>query len=180
MDLFPELARTLREHEAELIRYAARMLGDQDNARDAVQDTFIKYAKFKGARPQAVISNVRAWLYKSARNICIDMLRKKKRGAEILLSEEIELMPSQEDCQPDNMMRKSEEALMLRRLINKLSPKDREIIILKIEHGNSYKEIAEITGLSVTNVGFILHNAMMKLKDEFHKNSNPCGQGTEK
>jgi len=176
MDLFPELTRTLKEHEAELIRYSARMLGDQENARDAVQDTFIKYAKFKGDCPKAVIANVRAWLYKSARNICIDMLRKKKRSAEILLSEEIELVQSQEDSRPDHMMRKNEESAMLRTLINQLGSKDREVLILKIEHGHSYREIAEITGLTVTNVGFILHNAMMKLKEEFHKKSNPCGQ----
>ena len=179
MDLFSELAQALKEHEAALIRYSARMLNDQESARDAVQDTFIKYAKFKGANSKAVISNVRAWLYKSARNICIDMLRKKKRGAEILLSEEMDCIPSEKDCQPDNLMRKNEESLMLRKLINKLGAKEREVLVLKIEHGSSYKEIAEITGLSVTNVGFILHSAMMKLKEEFHHNNNPCGREKE-
>jgi RNA polymerase sigma-70 factor (ECF subfamily) len=44
-----------------------------------------------------------------------------------------------------------------------LEPRDREIVILKIEHGRSYKEIAEIMGISVTNVGFILHTAIKKL-----------------
>lgn len=176
MDLFPELTLTLREHEAELIRYATRLLGDQHSAKDAVQDTFIRYAKYKADCPRAVIENVRAWLYKSARNICLDMLRKKKRSAEVLLSEDVEMVQSEEDSRPDSMMRKNEEAAMLRKLINKLGAKDREVLILKIEHGRSYKEIAEITGLSATNVGFILHNAMRKLKDEFHKTSNPCGQ----
>lgn len=179
MNLFPELNRAIKEHEAELIRYSARLLGDQHSAQDAVQDTFIKYARYKGDYPRAVIENVRAWLYKSARNICIDMLRSKKRSAEILISEDA-TFAQDENSRPDIIVKKNEEAAMLRKLINKLNQKDREILILKIDHGRSYKEISEITGLTVTNVGFILHNAMTKLKDEFHKTSNQCEQVTEK
>ena len=54
----------------------------------------------------------------------------------------------------------------------KLEPRDREVVILKIEHGRSYKEIAEIMEISVTNVGFILHTAIKKLAKDLNAESN--------
>ena len=53
--------------------------------------------------------------------------------------------------------------ILIRKKLMELEPRDREVVILKIEHGRSYREISEIMGISVTNVGFILHTAIKKL-----------------
>ena len=50
-----------------------------------------------------------------------------------------------------------------------LSEREQQLVILKVYEGKSYREISEITGLSVTNVGYILHQAMKKLAQELGK-----------
>ncbi|MEI6423322.1 MAG: sigma-70 family RNA polymerase sigma factor, partial [Lentisphaerota bacterium] len=53
--------------------------------------------------------------------------------------------------------------ILVRKKLMELEPRDREVVILKMEHDRTYKEISEIVGISVTNVGFILHTAIKKL-----------------
>ena len=50
-----------------------------------------------------------------------------------------------------------------------LNEREREIVILKMEHDKSYKEIAEIMNLTVSNVGFILHGALKKLRNAYRE-----------
>jgi len=56
---------------------------------------------------------------------------------------------------------------MLKRLAQGLDQREREILSLKVEQGKSYKEIASILDLSVSNVGFILHSAMKKMQKAY-------------
>ena len=55
----------------------------------------------------------------------------------------------------------------VRGLIEHLPPNQQEVIRLKFQNGFSYKEIARITELSVTNVGFLIHTAVSRLRREF-------------
>ena len=50
-----------------------------------------------------------------------------------------------------------------------MTPNQREVIRLKFQNDLSYKEIAEVTGLSATNVGFLLHVALKKLRELLHE-----------
>jgi len=69
------------------------------------------------------------------------------------------------DSAPDAALAEKEDMKLIRQAINKLDPRSREIVVLKLEHERSYKEIAEIMDLTPTNVGFILHKAMKKLSN---------------
>jgi RNA polymerase sigma-70 factor (ECF subfamily) len=64
---------------------------------------------------------------------------------------------------PYSTFEKEDAMTLVRKKLMELEPRDREVVILKIEHGRTYKEISEIMGLTVTNVGFILHTAIKKL-----------------
>ena len=52
-------------------------------------------------------------------------------------------------------------------LIDRLPPNQQEVVRLKFQNGFSYKEISRITTLSVTNVGFLIHTAVARLRAEF-------------
>ena len=54
----------------------------------------------------------------------------------------------------------------MRRRIAALPPRDQEILLLKFQEGLSYKEISAITDVSVSNVGFILHKVLRRLRSE--------------
>ncbi len=154
----------IKENEAHLHRYAGRLLGDVESAQDIVQDAFLRLLKQNHKHGNIdSIENTRAWLYKTTRNLCYDKFKSAKQRLEITIeTTTIEVVADDSD-KPDEKLAKKEEMQLIKEEINKLDPRSREIVILKLEHERSYKEIAEIMDISPTNVGFILHKAMKKL-----------------
>ena len=65
---------------------------------------------------------------------------------------------------PGDVLERKEALSKIGRLMTNLSENQREVLRLKFQSGLRYKEISEITGLSVSNVGFILHTAIKKLR----------------
>ncbi len=59
----------------------------------------------------------------------------------------------------------AEEKVHLDQLVDKLSPRQQEVLRLRLQAGLSYREIAEVTGLTVGNVGFHFHQAVRNLRD---------------
>jgi len=163
-----EVTQIVKTHEGALLRYAARILRNEENARDTVQEAFIRFVRVR-QQGKEKIQNVQAWLFRITRNLCLDQLRAKKRQLEISLDEEVDGMPSLAESlgsdkeRPDKKVQLNEAMQMVRQQIMALDPRSREIVVLKLEQGRSYKEIAEIMNLKVGNVGFILHQAMKKL-----------------
>ncbi|MFA7230550.1 MAG: RNA polymerase sigma factor [Victivallaceae bacterium] len=156
------LEKIVTENEAPLLRYAWRYLQNESLAQDAVQESFVKYSQ----TIPGTIFNPRAWLYKTARNYCLNILRKQHRRPEIDL-EHAEPVVAGSSSQPDAGLIHAENRTVLLRCLNRLKAKHKEAVILKLEHGKSYREIAEIMNLSVSNVGFILHAALKELKQNF-------------
>ena len=68
--------------------------------------------------------------------------------------------------QPQDTLERKEALQQILRLIERLPKNQREVIYLKFESDLSYKEIAEVTRLSVTNVGFLIHTAIQTLRKE--------------
>ena len=65
---------------------------------------------------------------------------------------------------PAALLEQRESAASIFDLLDALSPNQREVIRLKFQNDLSYREIAEVTQLSVTNVGFLLHAGLKKLR----------------
>ena len=108
-----------------IYRYALSILKNSQLAEDVLQDTFIKL--LSGKRPR----EEQAWLYRVARNLCYDHLRRAKR----------EMPQEQLLAQPDGQYAYID-------LIAALSPKEQEIITLKIVGGLSHKDIGTVLGIS--------------------------------
>jgi RNA polymerase sigma factor (sigma-70 family) len=155
-----EWVRTaLREYEGPLVRYAAQILGDLDRARDVVQDTFIRLCDEKPARLDGHIAE---WLFKVCRNRALDVVRKEHRMKPI---DEVELEKSSSpEPSPAAQAERNESARNLLRLVSALPANQREVVRLKFQSGLSYKEISQVTQLSVSNVGFLIHTAVKTLR----------------
>lgn len=166
-ELMAELTDIINEHEASLLRYAYRILRDIEYARDIVQETFIRLVKAWREGKKDIISNVKAWLFRITRNLCLDHLRSSKVKHEMPIEENFDNVASHDT--PDSKLVKEETIRLVRGEIMKLDSRAREIVILKIDHDKSYKEIAEIMDLSVSNVGFILHQSMKKIAKEMRE-----------
>lgn len=156
-----DITEIIKERESPLLRYAGRLIRDSEAARDVVQEVFIKYVRISQNQDHLKIDNLPAWLYRVTRNMCLDHLKSKRVQLEIPLDENIANFAGGES--PDRTLEKEDAMTLVRKKLMELQPRDREVVILKLEHGRSYKEISEIMGITVTNVGFILHTAIKKL-----------------
>ncbi len=150
------------EHQAALVRYAARLMGDFDRAQDVVQDTFIKLF----THPRAEIEgHVAEWLYTVCRNRALDVLRKEGRMKRFEEGQ-MERVPA-ESPRPTGGLEAEETYDALLRLIEHLPASQQEVIRLKFQNGFSYKEISRITSHSVNHVGVLIHHAVTRLREEF-------------
>ena len=160
-----ELAALLDRYERPLVRYALSIVGELETARDAVQETFIRYVRDEGAPrgdgPDAV-RHTEAWLFRCCRHRAIDQQRKRSRIIPMPLAEHDHIA---EDRGPADLAEGRDTEQNLLRLLDRLTPNQREVIRLKFQNDLSYQEIADLTQLSVTNVGFILHTGLKKLRE---------------
>ena len=156
------LERTFAEQQAPLTRYAARLLGDPDRARDVVQDTFVK---FMAQPPEAINGHAVEWLFTVCRHRALDVLRKDGRMKRFDEGQVERVTAS--DPRPGRLLEHAETQEAILRLIDRLPPNQQEVVRLKFQNGFSYKEISRITTLSVSNVGFLIHTAVARLRAEF-------------
>lgn len=149
----------VERYQAGLLRFAARLLSDDLAAQDVVQEAFLRVAR--EPRHLLGVDSCHNWLIRVVRNICIDHIRKAIRGRKALRA--VAERPARAIERPDESAEREETREQVREAIAQLRPRYRELVLLKVQEGKSYKEMAEITGLSVTNVGYLLHQAMKAL-----------------
>ncbi|HZI33506.1 MAG TPA: sigma-70 family RNA polymerase sigma factor [Candidatus Binatia bacterium] len=137
----------LREHEGALVRYAAQFTGDLDRARDVVQDTFLRLC---GEDHAQLDGHLTQWLFTVCRNRALDIQRKEQR-MKPLNDEELATRPGSE-VSPAALAERNESRSHVLRLLKDLPSNQREVVRLKFQNGLSYKEIAGVTNLSVSNV----------------------------
>lgn len=154
------ILQALDTYEAQLLRYAARLLGDTEAARDIVQETFLELCK---TRRSNVESQLAPWLFRVCRNRAFDLRRKEKR-VQALSDEQSETIESPEPS-PQAAMEQSQGAQALLGMVKKLPDNQKEIVFLRFQSGLSYKEIAEVTGHTVSNVGVLIHTAVRSIRD---------------
>ncbi len=156
------IEEAVREHQAPLVRYATRLVGgDEERARDVVQDAFVRLLR---QPPEQVNGHVVEWLYTVCRNRALDVLRKEGR-MRAFADGEVEKVRAGE-LRPGRELEAEERRTAVLDLIDRLPPNQQEVIRLKFQNGFSYKEISRITELSVSNVGFLIHTAVKKLRQE--------------
>ena len=155
-----EIEDLIEAHQRELLAYAARILQGPHLAHDMVQDALLKYLAAR--REQQTISNPRAWLYRVTHNLCLDYVRRNRRGEEKFREHADHLAPTAAS-QPDQGLAKEDKAAIAETLLSSLSEREQEIVRMKIYGNLSYKEIADALSITTSNVGFILHTALKKL-----------------
>jgi RNA polymerase sigma factor (sigma-70 family) len=147
-------------YEGPLVRYAKSITGDTERARDVVQEAFLRLHRLNGSRPD----NVQAWLYTVCRRQALDVLRKETRMKTLDHAQAAVCecpMPTQVSA-----VEHRESQRQLLRLLADLPANQQEVVRLKFQDGLSYRDIAEITGLTSSNVGYLLHIALKRLREQ--------------
>ncbi len=161
------LRSILERHETALVRYAYRLTGDVEVARDVVQDTFLTLCR---QGPGSVEDHVVPWLFRVCRNRAFDVIKARRPDAAIT---ELENRLPDEHDDPGDLLERKERLSLILELLETLSLNQREVIALKFRQGLSYKEISSVTGLSVTNVGFLIHTGLKTIKERLSVEAPP-------
>ena len=149
----------VRQWEKPIYNFILRMIGDRDEAMDLCQDVFLKAFRELGTLKDR--DRFTAWLYRIARNTVIDHYRTKKEEANF---DEAYTKASHanlnEQIDAKNVIEEAGKYLDI------LRPEQKEIIIMRVWDGLSYKEIAEVLGKTETNCRVMFSRAVGALRKE--------------
>ena len=158
-----QLGEWFEKLERPLMIYAYQTLNDREEAMDMVQEAFKRFFI-----EEKKVREPKAWLYRTTRNLCISHLRKHGRLSIIGEEEQMDFFDDSgvKEDDPAKKMEKKEARGRVRHAISMLPDDLRELIKMKFDQKMSYKEISKKSGLSVSNVGYKLHNVIKDLAVE--------------
>lgn len=156
----------MTEHETALLRYATRILNNPTSAQDVVQNVFIKL--FNGWDDNTASNpKLKSWLFRVTHNEAVDHIRKESRLKDLHEKQAEERSLTEPERGFTDIADERFRRVMAH--VRRLNPREQQVVLLRLEEGLSYREISDITGRTVGNVGNILHHAVKKLAKEMKK-----------
>lgn len=158
-------ASIVERHQGRLLRLCERMLSDREEARDAVQEVFLK--AYRKASSYSARGQLYTLLYRIAVNHCLNQLRRRKIVRFLRLSADPEMLdfdvPDEGPGQERRLVA-SRRWSQTRRWLDELPVSQRAVLVLARFEGLSYKEIALQLGITVGAVESRLFRAMRTLE----------------
>ena len=153
----------VRRHQNRIYRVAYQMLGAEEDAWDTSQEIFIKVYNAR----HSYVENAKftTWLYRIANNAVIDKIRQNKRNQRVSSLDESYSEPKSEDRTTHHSLLLKEVKGQLAEALNKLSERQRSMVILKYYEGFSVKEIADVFECATGTVKATLFQAIRHLRD---------------
>jgi RNA polymerase sigma-70 factor, ECF subfamily len=147
-------------------RIARRIVGDQAEAEDVAQEVFAALAR----RPQALDTNVPAWLHATAVRRALDAARSRHRRS---AREERAAGPDpawrDDDADPLELIVRAERISAIRTIMRRLKARDTALLAMRYGGDLSYREIAEALGVPLEHVGPLLGRARLAFAREVHR-----------
>jgi RNA polymerase sigma-70 factor (ECF subfamily) len=154
------LPSVMADYEKPLTRYAAHITGDVERAREVVQDTFLKLCR---QRPAEIRNHLAQWLYTVCRNRALDVRRKERRMTAI--SDAQLQLQAHSGLELSAALEKEEQLTDVLKVLDTLPANQQEVLRLKFHGDLSYLEISQITSLTVSNVGFLIHTGLNTIRE---------------
>lgn len=147
------------------------MVRNSDDAMDLSQETFVKvYRNLQGFQGD---SSFYTWVYRIARNVSIDHIRKAQRNRTVDYDDTLGrdedgdddgMLPGRLGIDPERVLARRELVSKIEDALGELSPAHRECIVLREVQGLSYQEMADILGISIGTVMSRLHHARKNMQ----------------
>ncbi len=158
----------VKRYQDPLLNFVYRFLGNHTEAEDIVQETF--YRLYKNKHYYREIAKFSTWIYTIAGNLAKTELRKRNRRKLFSISH---FMSTEKDYDipdssftPDTVTNSQITDKIIQKAIDKLSPKFKEVIVLRDIQGLSYEEIAEIVKIPLGTVKSRVNRARLRLQED--------------
>lgn len=148
-----------RAHYRSLVAYAARMLGDRDQAEDTVQQVFVSIWERRDQREEP--ANTVGYLMRSVHNACLNTLQHEKVKGE----HKAHILSSPVDNHWERALETEEFKQLLRRGVQRLPTECRRVFLMSRAEGLKYQQIADKLGISVKTVENQMGKALRMLRE---------------
>ena len=148
-----------------LFRFAFRLLGSSEEAKDVVQEVFIKV--WNGREQLGEIQNLEAWCMRITKNLSLDRLRQQHRQATDSIENGFQVQHS--DLSPLENIEINESMKRIGDLMAALPDKQRQVMHLRDIEGYSYQEICEILEIDMSQVKVNLFRARNSVREKLQK-----------
>jgi RNA polymerase sigma-70 factor, ECF subfamily len=160
----------VRRHQGPLYNFCLRMLGQSEDAADVAQETFVQLYNHLSRLDER--DPIAPWLFRVARNRCIDVIR-RRRTVPLGLPDEFgegsqQLDPADEEPLPDELAERADLQRLLARAIDALPRAYAEVVSLRYAGERSFAEIAQILGCDESAARVRFHRAKALLRRQLH------------
>jgi RNA polymerase sigma-70 factor (ECF subfamily) len=158
-----EFKKNIIPYSTKLFPMIRRILKDEEESRDAVQDLMLKLWSKRNNLSKC--DNINAYVISVTKNYCFDLL-KKKRPERININEEFKILNIQSNEKSHELIERHEQVY---KIIGNLPDKYKDVIRLRDIDGFTFDEISEMTGFEIPYLRVILSRSRMRVKSELLK-----------
>ena len=157
----------VRKYRGEAYSHAFALLGNQQEALDACQDSFTKaFVAIPGLRE---LPQFYPWFYCILRNRCLNLIARRQTSDHYREAEQQQAAQERNDTTPAQLLEQQEDRQRVQCALGWLKPEHREILLLKYVREYRYEAIAELLGIPRGTVMSRLYHARMALREAYLK-----------
>jgi RNA polymerase sigma-70 factor (ECF subfamily) len=165
------LATLIKRHESKIYGFIYSKVSDRDVSNDIFQDTFIKVIKTLKSNSYNEEGKFLPWVMRISHNLVIDYFRKNKKMPLYRETEEFSVFSIMTDdaLTIENQLIANQVELDIQKLIEELPEDQKEVLIMRMYKDMSFKEISELTGVSINTSLGRMRYALMNLRKVIDK-----------
>lgn len=159
------LETLVEQYQYRLVRYLISLLGRRDGVDDLVQETWLRVLERGGSYDGH--SRFEPWLFRVARNLAIDAIRKRPMFSLNSNEGEVRSSPASGELSPYTLAARTQDAARLADSLQTLEPVYREVLVLRFQEDLSLQEISVIVGAPVSTVASRIYRGLATLRPQF-------------
>jgi len=160
------LATLIKRHESKIYGFIYSKIADRDISNDIFQDTFIKVIKTLKSNSYNEEGKFLPWVMRISHNLIVDHFRKTKKMPMYRETEEFSIFSvmSDDSLTIENKMIFDQVEVDLKKIIEELPSDQKEVLVMRMYQDMSFKEISELTGVSINTALGRMRYALMNLR----------------
>jgi RNA polymerase sigma-70 factor (ECF subfamily) len=165
------LAALIKRHESKIYGFIYSKISDRDISNDIFQDTFIKVIRTLKSNSYNEEGKFLPWVMRISHNLIVDHYRKTKKMPMFRETEEFSIFSimSDDSLSIENKIISEQVEIDIKRLIEELPVDQKEVLVMRMYQDMSFKEISEVTGVSINTALGRMRYALMNMRKVIDK-----------